>query len=741
MTIQDSKMYFNRELSWLRFNTRVLNEATNARMPLLEQLKFVAIYGTNLDEFYMIRVAGLKRLYASGITETAADKLTPLQQLSSIRKYLHTEQNSLEKIFHTIKNALAKENLHIKQVKELGVEDKKILKKYFITQLYPVIVPVLVDSTHPFPHLNNLSFAIALKFKSHDEAFRYGIIRIPRILPRFFEIQSGVFVPIEDIVGEFAQEFFDDYEIVSYTPFRVTRNADMEIEEEEADDFFQIMSEGIKTRRKGEIVRLEIGDNDVDLVGFVNANVKVDSQDIYMYKTTYLLNLSGLWQIVGSKDFAHLTLPPINPKILPPLESNGDLFTTLHSDDALLFHPYESFDSVVSFIQSAAKDPDVVSIRMTLYRVGKNSPIVQALIEAAENNKQVTALVELKARFDEENNLHWAKRLESAGAHVIYGIPGLKVHAKIALVIKRVNNALKEYVHLSTGNYNPGTAKIYTDLSLLTSNKEIANDALKLFHALSTGNAYKTELNKLKIAPTQIKTELLHLIDNERQKGEQGRIIMKANAFVDVDIIRALYKASQAGVKIDLIVRGVCCLRPGVKGVSENIRVISIVGKYLEHARIYYFKNAPTPIYFASADIMPRNLERRIEILTPAVSEKIAHKLLEIVTLQLKDNLHAHELHCIIDKSAKNPHSIASATHTRGNDIRQLASHFQKLLSCLKAHNRLKVPHHLRKRMWSHHRADGIHTIYRIAQIRLKGGIHRFFERLCPRTHAHDFRP
>lgn len=644
MTIQDSKMYFNRELSWLRFNTRVLNEATNAHMPLLEQLKFVAIYGTNLDEFYMIRVAGLKRLYASGITETAADKLTPLQQLSSIRKYLHTEQNSLEKIFHTIKNALAKENLHIKQVKELGVEDKKILKKYFITQLYPVIVPVLVDSTHPFPHLNNLSFAIALKFKSHDDAFRYGIIRIPRILPRFFEIQSGVFVPIEDIVGEFAQEFFDDHEIVSYTPFRVTRNADMEIEEEEADDFFQIMSEGIKTRRKGEIVRLEIGDNDVDLVGFVNANVKVDSQDIYMYKTTYLLNLSGLWQIVGSKDFAHLTLPPINPKILPPLESNGDLFTTLHSDDALLFHPYESFDSVVSFIQSAAKDPDVVSIRMTLYRVGKNSPIVQALIEAAENNKQVTALVELKARFDEENNLHWAKRLESAGAHVIYGIPGLKVHAKIALVIKRVNNALKEYVHLSTGNYNPGTAKIYTDLSLLTSNKEIANDALKLFHALSTGNAYKTELHKLKIAPTQIKAELLHLIDNERQKGEQGRIIMKANAFVDVDIIRALYKASQAGVKIDLIVRGVCCLRPGVKGVSENIRVISIVGKYLEHARIYYFKNAPTPIYFASADIMPRNLERRIEILTPAVSEKIAHKLLEIVTLQLKDNLQAHEL-------------------------------------------------------------------------------------------------
>lgn len=644
MTITDSKMYFNRELSWLRFNTRVLDEAKNPNIPLLEQLKFIAIYGTNLDEFYMIRVAGLKRLYASGVTEVGADKLTPLQQLTHIRKYLHTQQNMVEKIFADIKKGLNAENLHIKSISEINASDKKVLKEYFTNYLYPVIVPVLVDSTHPFPHLNNLSFAIALKLKSGEKAFKYGIIRIPRVLPRFFEIESGIFIPIEDIVGNFAEEFFSGYEVLTYTPFRVTRNADMEIEEEEADDFFQIMSESIKTRRKGEMVRLEIGKSEEDLQKFVFDSVKVDKEDTYIYNTTFLINLSGLWQIVGSKAYAHLTTPPFNPKILPPLGNNSDIFSTLNNHSVLMFHPYESFDSVVRFIQSAAKDPDVLSIKMTLYRVGKNSPIVQALIEAAENNKQVTALVELKARFDEENNLHWAKRLEAAGAHVIYGISGLKVHAKIALVIKKLGNNLKEYVHLSTGNYNPSTAKIYTDLSLMSAQKEFVADAVKLFHSLSTGSSHKTMLGKLKIAPTQIKSEILSLIEGECAKKEQGRIIMKANAFVDIDVIRALYKASQAGVKIDLIVRGICCLRPGVKGVSENIRVFSIIGKYLEHARIYYFKNAKTPIYFASADIMPRNLERRIEILTPSINAEMSEKLLEILNIQLKDNVQMHEL-------------------------------------------------------------------------------------------------
>ena len=351
-----------------------------------------------------------------------------------------------------------------------------------------------------------------------------------------------------------------------------------------------------------------------------------------------------MWELVGSKAYAHLTTPPFNPKTLPPLNGNVDILSTMESNDIVLFHPYESFDPVVNFIQSAAKDPDVLSIRMTLYRVGKNSPIVKALIQAAENNKQVTALVELKARFDEENNLYWAHSLESAGAHVIYGVPGLKVHAKIALVIKKIGNTLKEYVHLSTGNYNPSTAKIYTDLSLLTCNEHFSKDAVKLFHSLSTGSSYRTKLGHLFIAPTQIKTKILELIEQEKKMGTQGRIIMKANAFVDIDVIRALYGASMAGVKIDLIVRGVCALRPGIKGVSENIRVFSIIGKYLEHARIYHFKNDKVGVYFASADIMPRNLERRVEILTPSLNEQMSKRLMEILQMQLSDNVQMYEL-------------------------------------------------------------------------------------------------
>ncbi|TLD96095.1 RNA degradosome polyphosphate kinase [Helicobacter jaachi] len=644
MTINDSKLYFNRELSWLKFNTRVLNEAKNTHIPLLERLKFVAIYGTNLDEFYMIRVAGLKRLYASGITEVGADRLTPLQQLKSIREYLDKEKRVLEATFKDIQSGLAKEGMHIKRVSQLNSEQKKQLSEYFLNYLYPVIVPVVVDSTHPFPHLNNLSFAIALRLKSlQDGSIKFAMVRISRLLSRFVEIESGIFVAVEDIVGEFAHELFGDYEIINYVPFRITRNADMEIEEEEADDFIEIMSEGLKTRRKGEVVRLEIGeDKDSSLLDFINSHLNVDVKDIYTYNIP--LNLSGLWELVGSKAYAHLTTPPFNPKTLPPLQVNGDVLATMEGHDIVLFHPYESFDSVVNFIQSAAKDPDVLSIRMTLYRVGKNSPIVKALIQAAENNKQVTALVELKARFDEENNLHWAHSLESAGAHVIYGVPGLKVHAKIALVIKKIGNTLKEYVHLSTGNYNPSTAKIYTDISLLTCNQAFAKDAIKLFHSLSTGSSYRTKLDCLFMAPTQIKPKILELIENEIKMGNEGRIIMKANAFVDVDVIRALYRASMAGVSVDLIVRGVCALRPGVKGVSENIRVYSIVGKYLEHARIYYFKHDSVSVYFASADIMPRNLERRVELLTPSLNPQISKRLMEILQMQLNDNVQMYEL-------------------------------------------------------------------------------------------------
>ncbi|PAF51007.1 RNA degradosome polyphosphate kinase [Helicobacter sp. 13S00477-4] len=642
MEFNDPKMFFNRELSWLKFNTRVLNEAKNVILPLLERLKFLAIYGTNLDEFYMIRVAGLKRLYTNRISEVAADKLTPLEQLGYIRDYLHKEQAVIEDVFNEIRLGLVNANLIIKSFSQLNKIQKIEIEKYFKSYLYPIIVPIVVDSTHPFPHLNNLSFGIAVKLKSQEDGeIKYGMIRIPRVLGRFIEVGKNIFVIIETIVGEFAGDLFEGYELMSYIPFRVTRNADIEIEEDEADDFIALMSEGLKARNRGEIVRLQIGSGDESLLEFVRKQINVSKEDIYT--SNIPLNLSGFWELVERKDFAHLSIPPFNPKILPPLDNTPSIFDTIDKQDVVLFHPYESFDSVVRFIQSAAKDPDVLSIRMTLYRVGKNSPIVKALTEAAEN-KQVTVLVELKARFDEENNLHWAKELESAGAHVIYGVPGLKVHAKAALIIRKIGNKLKEYVHLSTGNYNGISAKIYTDVSLFTSHKGIANDVVKLFHSLSIGTSYKTELDVLYVAPIQIKPKIISLIENEIRYGTEGRIILKANALVDADIICCLYKASNAGVKIDLIIRGVCCLRPNVKGFSENIRVFSIIGKYLEHSRIYYFAHSDKQIYFSSADLMPRNLERRVELLIPSTCESVTKRLFEVLEIQLSDNVQIHEL-------------------------------------------------------------------------------------------------
>lgn len=642
-TLNKSANFINRELSWLRFNTRVLSEAQDSNNPLLERLKFIAIYGTNLDEFYMVRVAGLKRLYSARITESGPDRLTPKEQLDEIRNYLKLEKQRLEACYFEIKEELGKLGLHIKTYAQGNKQEKAELKEYFINHLYPIVVPIAVDATHPFPHLNNLSYVLALKLQNIDNPseIKFGMTRISRMLPGFVRLGDTYF-HTDSIVAEFTNELFPGFKVLSWTSFRVTRNADMEIEEEEGDDFMALMTEGLKSRRKGEIIRLEISKtNDLELKKFIEQYIRVTPEDIYECEVP--MNSNILWEIVGNKNFAKLTFPNYTSKVLPPLDSNANIFSVLDSQDILSFQPYESFDPVVNFIQSAAKDPDVFSIRMTLYRVGKNSPIVKALIEAAENGKQVTALVELKARFDEENNLHWARALESAGAHVIYGVPGLKVHAKIALVIKSIGNELREYVHLSTGNYNPSTAKIYTDISYMTSKREFTQDATKLFHNLS-GFSHKSKLNTLLAAPMQIKPKILELIDNEIKMGSEGHIILKANSVVDTDVILALYKASNAGVKVDLIVRGICCLRPGIKGVSENIRVISIVGKYLEHARIYYFKHSEVPIYFASADLMPRNLERRVELMTPVFEEELANKLFNIIKIQSEDNAKAHEL-------------------------------------------------------------------------------------------------
>ena len=640
---EKKSVFINRELSWLRFNSRVLAQCEKA-LPPLEKLKFIAIYITNLDEFYMIRIAGLKQLFAAGVAASGSDGMSPLEQLREIRKYIKDELALVEKHYKDALKELAQNGLFMKNYDEISPELRAKCDEYFFSNILPVIVPIAVDATHPYPHLNNLSFSLAVKLADADspEIIKFGMIRISRVLPRFYQAADNVYVPIETIVHRHAEEIFPGYKLLSSAAFRVTRNADIVIEEEEADDFMMILEQGLKLRRKGAFVRMQIQkDADAEIVEFLNSHMKIFYKDIYEY--TVPLTLNSLWQIVGNKEFSHLCLPPYAPKTLPPFSSHLSMFDVIDKEDVLVVHPYESFDPVVQFIREASKDPRVISIRMTLYRVDKNSPIIQALIDAANDGKQVTVMVELKARFDEENNLHWAKALEDAGAHVIYGITGFKVHAKVSQVIRQEGGKLKFYMHLSTGNYNGGSAKIYTDVSYFTSRAEFASDTTTFFHILS-GFSKNRRLQTLSMSPMQIKERVLEMIKTETAHGEQGRIVAKMNALVDSDIVDALVKASSAGVRIDLIVRGICCVRPGVKGLSENIRVRSLIGKYLEHARIFYFRHAEPQIYIASADWMPRNLERRLELMTPIIDKNLQERLLEFLRLQLSDNELAFEL-------------------------------------------------------------------------------------------------
>ena len=641
--MQTQNNFINRELSWLRFNTRVL-EQCKKDIPLIEKLKFLAIYSTNLDEFYMIRVAGLKQLFTAGVITSGDDEMTPLEQLRAIRSYLRNEQTELEQQYFGIQKELCKNGLFIKSYDELQPELKPVADEFFFSQIMPVIVPIAVDATHPFPHLNNLSFSLAVKLcdEGAPESVHFGMIRIPRVIPRFVQVAQNTYVPIGTIVKRHAEEIFPGYKLLSSAAFRVTRNADIVIEEEEADDFMMILEAGLKLRRKGAFVRLQIEkDADAELLEFLNSHLKIFYKDIY--ECAVPLTLDGLWEIASNKDFSFLAHPQYLPKTLPPFNENTSVMSAMEKEDILLIHPYESFDPVQKLIKEAAKDPKVISIRMTLYRVEKNSPIVQSLIEAASDGKQVTVMVELKARFDEENNLHWAKALEDAGAHVIYGITGFKVHAKVTQIIKKEDGKLKFYIHLGTGNYNGSSAKIYTDVSLFTSKEEFSQDTTSFFHILSGYNKNR-RLNALSMSPFQIKERIIEKIRVEASKGSEGRIIAKMNALIDEDVINELSRASNAGVKIDLIVRGVCGLRPGIKGKSENIKVRSIIGKYLEHARILYFKHANPKIYISSADWMPRNLERRLELMTPIFEPRLQERLLEILELQLSDNDLAFEL-------------------------------------------------------------------------------------------------
>ncbi|HIP03399.1 MAG TPA: RNA degradosome polyphosphate kinase [Campylobacterales bacterium] len=637
--LNSSILYTNRELSWLQFNSRVLKQSSKESNPLLERLKFIAIYSTNLDEFYMIRVAGLKELYSARVNTTSLDNMTPKEQLDSIYQYLKDEKKTLEKKYKNITLQLEDNGLLIERYRNLSDALKQKADEFFFENIFPVIIPIAVDSTHPFPPLNNLSLSLAIKLQddsSDYEDSKFAMIRIPRLLPRFIKIDEGIYITIESLVRAHTDDIFPGFNILATATFRVTRNADIMIKEEEADDFMEILEQGLRRRKKGAFVRLEIEEDcDDELLDFLLSHLDIDEKDIYSCGIP--LNLGALWSVIGDKEFSHLNMPMNQPRSLPPLNPNESIFKTLDREDIMTMQPYESFDPVVKFIQDAAKDPKVLSIRMTLYRVGKNSPIVQALIDASNNGKQVTAMVELKARFDEENNLIWAKALEEAGAHVIYGISGFKVHAKTTQIIRKSEDKLKIYMHFSTGNYNETTAKIYTDISYFTSKTEFRADSITFFHIL-TGFSKNKKLNNLKMSPHQMKNSLLDMIKKEREKKSDGRIIAKMNALVDTDIIKALYKASMEGVKIDLIIRGICCLRPGIKGVSENIKVKSIIGKYLEHARIFYFKNAAPQAYISSADWMPRNLEKRFELMIPMYDEVLSAKIKDLLNLQLNDN-------------------------------------------------------------------------------------------------------
>ncbi len=636
VNLKDPKLYINRELSWLEFNRRVLEEAEDETNPLLERLKFIAIFFTNLDEFFMIRVAGLKKQVAAGVNRPSFDGLTPKEQLKKISKKTRELLKTTEKDYKNLVKLLKEEGIKLYTYRELPKKLKRKADKYFKELVFPVLTPLAVDLTHPFPHLPSLSFNIIVEMLS--EELRFGLVPVPKVLPRFVKLEENSYIYLEELILEHLSELFPNQKIRSVATFRVTRDADIVIQEDEADDLLEEIEKGLRKRRFGQPVRLEINGGSEMVLSFLKDELELSDDDIYRLKIP--LNLSDLWSLYREIERSDLKFPPYIPYYPPQFEVG--VFTALKKGEAVLFHPYESFDPIVELVEEAAEDPNVLAIKQTLYRVGKNSPIVEALSRAAQNGKEVTAVVELKARFDEESNIVWARKLEEDGVHVVYGVPGLKTHAKLLMIVRKEENGIKRYLHLGTGNYNVETAKIYSDVSFLTSDDDLGEDVSRIFNVI-TGYFHPPKLKKIFISPVNLKKKILELIEAETSLGKKGRIVAKMNSLVDPEVIEALYRASQSGVKIDLIVRGICCLRPGIPGVSENIRVISIVGKYLEHARIFYF-GRNDEVFISSADWMPRNFHRRVETLVPIKSEKLKEKLKEILEIQLKDTAKARIL-------------------------------------------------------------------------------------------------
>lgn len=650
--------FWNRELSWLGFDERILDEAKDKQIPLFERLKFMSITSSNLDEFYMVRVASLKDMVHAGYEKPDIAGMSPKVQLRHISVRTHNLVEDQYQVYSkSLLPALKKIGLHIiNNHEDLTDEQAVFVDRYFEDNIYPVLTPMAMDSSRPFPLIRNKTLNLGAlirkkESKKNKEALEFATVQVPSVLPRFVELpmdENGerYVILLEEIIERNIGKLFLSYDVVCTHPYRIMRNADLTIDEDEAADLLKEIQKQLKRRQWGEVIRLEAeAGMDSRLLDILRTEFHIKDEDIFSINGP--LDLTFLMKMYGLDGFDSYKTPKYTPQQVPALRNEDDIFTNVRKGDILLHHPYYTFDPVVDFVKQAAKDPDVLAIKQTLYRVSGNSPIIAALAQAAENGKQVSVLVELKARFDEEHNIVWAKMLEKAGCHVIYGLLGLKTHSKITLVVRREEEGIRRYVHLGTGNYNDSTAKLYTDCGILTCNEKIGQDATAVFNMLS-GYSEPSTWNKLVVAPLWMRNRFLHLIEMEAEharKGQKAHIIAKMNSLCDQEIIAALYAASAAGVKIELIVRGICCLKTGIPGISENITVRSIVGNFLEHARIFYFySNGQEEIYMGSADWMPRNLDKRVEIIFPVEDENIKKELMHILDVQLSDNTKAHLL-------------------------------------------------------------------------------------------------
>ena len=645
----NSKVFINRELSWLEFDARVLGEAEDVLNPLFERLKFLSITASNLDEFFMVRVASLKDMVNAGYTKKDIAGMTAAEQLAALDERTHAFVKRQYKIYNDeLVPALAREGFHIiGSHEELTHEQEIFVDKYFHEDVYPVLTPMAVDSSRPFPLIRNktLNIAALLKKKNGDDGTEFATVQVPSVLPRFVRLpgEQDTIILLEEIIERNIDKLFLNYDILCAYPYRIMRNADLSIDEEDAADLLKEIEKQLKKRQWGQAIRLEVqGNIDKQLLKRLKSELNITDSDIYRIDGP--LDLTFLMKLYGSFDYAKLKTPKYMPAPVPELMNGKNIFEAVREGDILLHHPYQTFDPVVDFVRQAANDPGVLAIKQTLYRVSGNSPIVAALAAAAENGKQVSVLVELKARFDEENNIIWARKLAQAGCHVIYGLVGLKTHSKITLVVRREEDGIRRYVHLGTGNYNDSTAKLYCDMGLFTCSPAIGEDATAVFNMLS-GYSEPVGWNKLSLAPLWLRDRFHYLVEREirhAKEGQEAHIIAKMNSVCDKDIIELMYKASKAGVKIELIVRGICCLIPQLEGVSENITVRSIVGTFLEHSRIFYFENGGNPeIYMASADWMSRNLDRRVEIMFPVEDAKLKKEVKHILDVQLADNVKA----------------------------------------------------------------------------------------------------